>query len=111
MRRARSGLGILLSFIGASSAAELQEKAAFHSNAYVVLINATVLDRDSRPVRGLTRDNFRLFQDKAQRPISYFGEEEVPLSLAIVFDTSGSEDEYFRRAQGSPRAACNLQPQ
>jgi VWFA-related protein len=74
----------------AATAAGPKEKAAFRSNAYVVLINATVLDRANRPVRGLTQDNFRVFQEKAEQPITYFAEEEVPVSLAIVFDTSGS---------------------
>jgi Ca-activated chloride channel homolog len=86
----RSWLGILLSFTLFANAAEFKEKAAFRSNAYVVLVNATVLDPAGRPVRGLTQDNFRVFQDKTQEPITYFSEEEVPLSLAIVFDTSGS---------------------
>jgi len=74
----------------AAGAAEIQEHPAFRSNSYLVLIHATVLDPADRPVRGLTRDYFRLFQDKVQQDIAYFSEEEAPLSLAIVFDTSGS---------------------
>lgn len=74
----------------AASAADIQQHPAFRSNSYLVLINATVLDPADRPVRGLTRDHFRLFQDKVQQNIAYFSEEEAPLSLAIVFDTSGS---------------------
>ncbi|HEX5228407.1 MAG TPA: VWA domain-containing protein [Bryobacteraceae bacterium] len=58
----------------------------------VVLINATVLDGHDRPVRGLPRDQFRIFEDKAEQNIAYFSEEEVPLSLAVIFDTSGSMD-------------------
>jgi Ca-activated chloride channel family protein len=86
----RSGSGILLSLVTWANAAEPQAKAAFRSDSYVVLINATVLDRTGRQVTGLTRDNFHIYQDKTQRPITYFAEEEVPVSLAIVFDASGS---------------------
>jgi Ca-activated chloride channel family protein len=100
----RSGVGILLSFHIMAGGAELQEKAAFRSDAYVVQINATVLDRANRPVRGLTRDNFRIFQDKVLQPISYFGEEEVPVSLAIVFDTSGSMSTNISGARKALRA-------
>jgi Ca-activated chloride channel family protein len=54
------------------------------------LINATVLDSHDRPVRGLDRDDFRLFEGKAEQTIGYFSEEETPLSLVVVLDTSGS---------------------
>ncbi|HUA19566.1 MAG TPA: VWA domain-containing protein [Bryobacteraceae bacterium] len=83
-------LAILWGLALAAGAAEIPQHAAFRSNSYLVLIHATVLDPAHRPVRGLTQDRFRLFQDKAQQNIAYFSEEEAPLSLAIVFDTSGS---------------------
>src|ERR1700734_2862625 len=62
----------------------------FRARANVGLINATVLDRHDRPVRGLTRQHFRLFEGKAEQSIAYFSEEETPLSLAVIFDVSGS---------------------
>lgn len=97
-------LGILLSFAVLASGAELKERASFKSNAYVVLVNATVLDPSGRPVRGLARDKFRVFQNKTQQPITYFSEEEVPLSLAIVFDTSGSMSSNISGARKALRA-------
>jgi VWFA-related protein len=59
----------------------------------MVWINATVLDHHDRPVRGLTRDQFRIYDEKAEQSIAYFSEEETPLSLAILFDVSGSMDQ------------------
>lgn len=88
--RLRFCLGLLLALALPARAADFQQQAAFRSNSYLVMINATVLDPADRPVRGLTRDNFRLLEDKVQQKIAYFSEEEAPLSLAIVFDTSGS---------------------
>lgn len=62
----------------------------FRADTNVVLVNATVLDRQDRPVRGLDRDQFRVFEDKAEQKITYFSEEEVPVSVAVIFDVSGS---------------------
>ncbi len=62
----------------------------FRADAKVVLINATVLDRHDRPIRGLTRQHFRVFEGQAEQSIAYFSEEETPLSLAVIFDVSGS---------------------
>jgi Ca-activated chloride channel family protein len=64
----------------------------FRADANVVLINATVLNRHDRPVRGLAPNDFRIYEDKAEQRIAYFSEEETPLSLAVVFDVSGSMD-------------------
>ena len=63
------------------------------ADANVVLINATVLDRQDRLVRGLTRDQFLVFDDKAEQKIAYFSEDEAPVSLAVLFDVSGSMQE------------------
>ena len=64
--------------------------AQFHADANVVLINATVLDRHERPVRGLSRDSFHIFEDSSEQIVTYFGEEDVPISLAVLLDVSGS---------------------
>lgn len=93
--RAPAGVAILpicITVLSAASAfaADGTPPAFFRAGANVVLVNATVLDRHNRPVRGLSRNDFRLFEDKKEQSISYFSEEELPLSLAVVFDTSGS---------------------
>lgn len=89
--RARHLTAILTSLLAASAVtAEKQVPGFFRAGTNVVLVNATVLDRNHRPVRGLTRDRFRIFENKVEQPIGYFGEEEMPLSLTIIFDTSGS---------------------
>ena len=87
----RNLAAIIAAILGVSAvAAEKQATGFFRAGANVVLINATVLDRNQRPVRGLTRDDFRLFENNVEQHVSYFGEEESPLSLAVIFDTSGS---------------------
>jgi Ca-activated chloride channel homolog len=73
-----------------AAAALASNSDQFRANANVVLINATVLDRHDRPVRGLTREQFRLYDDHAEQQIAFFAEEETPLSLAVIFDVSGS---------------------
>jgi len=85
-------------------AAEKQATGFFRSGVNVVLVNATVLDRNQRPVRGLTRGQFRLFENKVEQRITYFGEEEMPLSLAVVFDASGSMESKLPGASRALRA-------
>ena len=56
----------------------------------VVLINVTVTDPLNRFVTGLEKENFRLFEDKAEQKVVHFASEDAPLSIGLVFDTSVS---------------------
>lgn len=90
---------LAVTLFAAVSAAAASDQ--FHADANVVLINATVLDRQGRPVRGLTRQHFHLFDDQAEQSIAYFSEEETPLSLAVIFDVSGSMDGKLARMRAA----------
>jgi Ca-activated chloride channel homolog len=56
----------------------------------LVLINVTVTDPLNRFVTGLEKEHFRLFEDKIQQDITQFSSEDAPISIGLVFDTSGS---------------------
>ena len=56
----------------------------------LVQINVTVTDPLNRLVTGLEKEHFRLFEDKIEQTIRDFSSEEAPLSIGLVFDTSGS---------------------
>jgi len=56
----------------------------------LVLLNVTVTDPMNRLVTGLDKSHFRVEEDKEKQSIRQFGAEDVPLSLGIVFDSSGS---------------------
>jgi Ca-activated chloride channel family protein len=67
----------------------------------LALINATVTDQDGRYVVGLGRENFQVWEDKVEQQIEYFSTEDVPLSVGLIFDASGSMHEslgYARKA-------------
>ena len=56
----------------------------------MALINVTVTDPTGRMVTGLDKAHFLLKEDSKKQVIEQFGAEEAPLSLAVVFDASGS---------------------
>jgi VWFA-related protein len=56
----------------------------------LVLINVTVVDRRNRPFIGLEKDHFRLFEDKVEQKITHISLEDTPVSVGLVFDSSGS---------------------
>ncbi len=56
----------------------------------LVILHTTVLDDRGRFVEGLKEDNFRVFEDKALQKLSVFKLEDIPVSMGLVIDNSGS---------------------
>jgi Ca-activated chloride channel family protein len=56
----------------------------------LVVLHTTVLDDRGRFADGLKQDNFRVLEDKAEQKLSVFKREDVPVSMGLVIDNSGS---------------------
>src|SRR6185369_5638508 len=71
----------------------LPEALAQTLNVDVDLVNVyfTVCNAKGRIIRNLTRESFTIFEDGSPQVISHFSKEtDLPLTLALVMDTSGS---------------------
>ena len=55
-----------------------------------VVLHATVRDRNGNPVPGLGKENFQVFEDHVLQPIKHFSHEDIPVTVGIVIDNSGS---------------------
>jgi len=67
-----------------------EPKANIRIDTNVVLVPVTVTDPLNRFVGGLEQTDFKVFEDEVEQKITSFGGEDTPLSIGIVFDTSGS---------------------
>jgi len=56
----------------------------------LVTIPARITTIGGVPVTTLSKDNFRLFEDDIEQTIVHFGMDDVPVSIGILFDMSGS---------------------
>lgn len=62
----------------------------------IVAVSAVVRNTAGQPVPSLTRDDFQLKQDGKLQPITYFSQgSSLPLTLALMVDTSGSQRNYI----------------
>jgi len=59
-------------------------------NVDLVVLHTTVLDDRQRFADGLKTENFRVFEDKVEQKLSVFKREDVPVSMGLVIDNSGS---------------------
>ncbi len=77
----------------------------FHADVQEVLLHATVIDDKQRMVTNLDKNAFTVFEDGKPQVIKSFRHEDIPISLGIVIDNSGSMRE--KRAKVN-KAALNL---
>ncbi len=61
-----------------------------HFDVDLALVNVTVTDPYNRLVTGLESDNFRVFEDNIEQEVVNFSAEDVPISIGVIFDYSGS---------------------
>jgi VWFA-related protein len=68
-----------------------QSQAPIQVTTSIVNVFATVRDRHNAIVGDLTQDDFKVYEDGVPQKITYFSKEvNMPISLAIMMDTSGS---------------------
>src|ERR1700690_3469759 len=60
------------------------------TSADLVVLQATVRDHTGAPVSGLSKENFQVYEDKVPQPIEFFSHEDVPVTVGLVIDNSGS---------------------
>jgi len=65
----------------------------------LVLVPVTITDPLNRLVTGLEKENFQLFEGNAQEEIKSFSSEDAPVSLGVIFDSSGSMSSKMDRAK------------
>jgi len=91
-------IAALLGFPGVcASAAEAQgqnPQTTIRTEVALVNVIFSATDHGGKPVRALTADDFLVFEDKQPQKIEYFSDlskgTEVPLTIALLIDTSGS---------------------
>ncbi|MGC1171058.1 MAG: VWA domain-containing protein, partial [Candidatus Acidiferrales bacterium] len=75
---------------GQQQNAQVDQQHRLTSTVDLVVLHATVVDEKGQFVPGLTADNFHVFEDKVEQKISVFSKEDIPVTMGLVIDNSGS---------------------
>lgn len=99
MNRAwRSHAPALLLYAGLAHLTHAQESAAIRAN--VNLVNVSFVARDARGalVDKLTKDDVDVLEDSVPQKIAFFLKSaDVPLTLGLIVDSSGSQEHFSKR--------------
>lgn len=79
---------------------EVDDKGPVITNTDLITFTVTVTDTYGRFVSGLSKNAFAIFDDKSEQDITFFSDEDAPVSVGILFDVSGSmSGDKVRRAR------------
>ncbi len=94
-----SGESVAVATPKAAAASAASRSVDIRVNRTLVLINVTVTDPLNRFVTGLEKGHFRLYEDKVEQQITDFSAEDAPISIGLVFDTSGSMGQKLQKSR------------
>src|SRR2546423_7061252 len=79
---------------------EVDEKVPVITNTDLITLTVTVTDIYGRFVSGLNRNAFSVLDEKQPQEITYFSDDDSPVSVGVIFDVSGSmSGDKVRRAR------------
>ena len=67
-----------------------QEDYTYTTDTRLVILPATVQDKNGHLITNLTEGQFQVFDDNVPQPLKLFRREDVPISLGLIIDSSGS---------------------
>ena len=101
----RLAAALLLTWVPLSAAGtqerEPDSPPDFVVDVDLVTLPVSIVDGDGDPVMGLQREHFRVFEDGVEQEITRFAQEDEPISVGLVIDTSGSMRAKRERVAGS----------
>jgi Ca-activated chloride channel family protein len=83
-------LAVALPAPSAAQSAADGETPVFRSDTRLVVLHTTVVDRKGNRITDLGQSAFKVFENGVEQPLKFFRREDIPISLGLIIDNSGS---------------------
>jgi Ca-activated chloride channel homolog len=78
-------------FLSAQTPPTVQDETpTFTLDTKLVPLHVSVLDKNGKLVTNLPQSSFKVFENNVEQPLKIFNREDVPVSMGIIIDNSGS---------------------
>jgi Ca-activated chloride channel family protein len=89
MRPLSNAIGVL-ALAGGLALAQQDATPIFTADTRLVVLNASVVDKNGRLITNIPQSAFKVYENGVEQPLKIFRREDVPVSMGIVIDNSGS---------------------
>jgi VWFA-related protein len=84
---------------------ERRREPSLRVDTNLVLVPVSVYDPANRPVTGLEKEHFRLYDDKVEQKVTHFAMDDEDVAVGLLLDTSGSMGPKLRRSRSAAAAS------
>ena len=77
------------------------DESVIRVDTRLVVLHCAVLDKSGKLITNLPQNAFKVFENNIEQPVKLFHREDVPVSLGIVIDNSGSMREKRQRVEAA----------
>src|SRR5437773_1254396 len=117
--RTRLFHGLWFALLGACSLASQDvplpsdEIPVFRTSTELVLLDAQVVHKKTKTTTGsLTKSDFQVYEDGVVQEIKFFGRDQLPLSIVLLFDLTDSVRPVLKQlGAGAKTALTHLKPE
>ena len=67
-----------------------EDTPVFTLDTKLVPLHVSVIDKNGKLITNLPQSAFKVFEDNVEQPLKIFNREDVPVSMGIIIDNSGS---------------------
>jgi Ca-activated chloride channel family protein len=92
---------VILLFALSAARAQNGDDEIIKVDSSVVLMNAVITDAAGKPVGGLKKNQFKIYEDGAEQEIAVFETQETPFAAVVLLDTSGSMEQRVSLARSA----------
>jgi VWFA-related protein len=85
-----AGLCLALAAPGAVFGQKPDDQAIFRTDTRLVVLHATVVDKSGHLITTLPQNAFQVYENGVQQQVKLFKREDVPVSMGLIIDNSGS---------------------
>jgi Ca-activated chloride channel family protein len=85
-----AALAVIRIWAQSKGAASEEPTTTFRADTRLVVLHATVVDRGGKFLTNLPSSAFHVFENKIEQPIKKVLREDVPVSMGLIVDNSGS---------------------
>ena len=94
-----------------NAAAPQDEIPVFTADSRLVVVHASVIDKNNKLVTNLQEPAFKVLENGVEQPLKIFRREDLPVSLGIIIDNSGSmRDKKNRGGGGGAEPGARVEP-
>jgi Ca-activated chloride channel family protein len=80
----------VLAILATQAGSAQEPRANFSSESQVVVLHVAVRDRKGGYIGGLNQDAFKVSEDKHPQAITFFHNQDAPVTIGLLIDSSGS---------------------